>query len=379
MGSHNHDAARGSKVTAEMERKSSLSRRTLIGAAGIAAPVTTLLGSRVLAANAAEPLPSELLHPTICAIADLGPAPSVPPGPPRKVTLAWNESAICTAAVPVAMKKGFFQRYNLDVSYINFGGSTDQLLEAIASGKADGATGMALRWLKPLEQGFDVKLVAGLHSGCMHMLTSKTSGVTDLSGLRGKTIGVGDMASPDKNFFAIMLRQHGLDPDQDVEWRQFPADLLPVALSKGDAQAITGGDPLTWLWRKQHDLVDIASNMDGIYARLACCVIGLRGSLIRDDKPVANALTRAILEAGAWVADHPEETGELFAAYSPKAKPAELAIMLREMGHCQQAIGVNFQHQIMQYADLLKLVGVFRGGTNSDRFASKVCADVVTA
>jgi hypothetical protein len=53
--------------------------------------------------------------------------------------------------------------------------------------------------------------------------------------------------------------------------------------------------------------------------------------------------------------------------------------MLRAMGHCQQAIGVNFQHQIAQYADMLKLVGVFRGSTDSDRFASKVCSNVVTA
>jgi NitT/TauT family transport system substrate-binding protein len=362
-----------------MERKTELTRRAMLGVAGIAAPALTLLGRRALAANATSPLPAEVLHPPICALADLGPAPVVPSGPPRKVTLAWNESAICTAAVPVAMHKGFFQRYNLDVSYINFGGSTDQLLEAIASGKADGATGMALRWLKPLEQGFDVKLVAGLHAGCMHVLTTRATGITDLPGLRGKTIGVGDMAAPDKNFFAIMLRQQGLDPDKDVEWRQFPPDLLPVALQKGDAHAITGGDPLTWLWRKQHDLVQIASNMDGPYGRLACCVIGLRGSLIRDDKYVANALTRAVLEAGTWVADHPDETGALFTPYAPKAKPDELATMLRQMGHCQQAIGVNFQHQIAQYADLLKLVGVFRASTNSDRFATKVCADVVTA
>lgn len=105
-------------------------------------------------------------RPTCCIsrsvpLLNLGPPLPIPAGPPRKVTLAWNEAAICTAAVPVAMKQGFFRRYNLDVSYINFAGSTDQLLEAVATGKVDGATGMALRWLKPLEQGFDVKLVAG--------------------------------------------------------------------------------------------------------------------------------------------------------------------------------------------------------------------------
>jgi NitT/TauT family transport system substrate-binding protein len=55
------------------------------------------------------------------------------------------------------------------------------------------------------------------------------------------------MAGPDRNFFAIMLKQKGPDPERDVQRRQFPADLLPIALQRGDAQAITGGDPLTWL------------------------------------------------------------------------------------------------------------------------------------
>lgn len=352
-------------------------RRAFLTGAGVAVSATTLIGRRVLAARQAAPLPPELLHPPVCAVADLGPPPPVPAGPPRKVTLAWNEAAICTAAVPVAMKQGFFQRYNLDVSYINFAGSTDQLLEAIATGKADGAAGMALRWLKPLEQGFDVKLVAGLHSGCMHLLTQRTSGITELGQLRGKVIGVGDMAAPDKNFFGIMLRQQGIDPERDVIWQQFPPDLLPLALQKGEAHAISGGDPLTWLWRKNYDLRQVASNMDGAYARLACCVIGLRGSLIRNDPPVATALTRAVLEAGAWVAAHPDETGKIFAGYAPKANPAQLAAMLREMGHCQQAIGVKFQNQIAQYADLLKLIGVFRQHTDSARFAQRVTANVV--
>ncbi len=33
--------------------------------------------------------------------------------------------------------------------------------------QGDAGIGMALRWLKPLEQGFDVKITAGLHGGCL--------------------------------------------------------------------------------------------------------------------------------------------------------------------------------------------------------------------
>ena len=33
--------------------------------------------------------------------------------------------------------------------------------------------------------------------------------------LKGKAIGVTDMASPDRNFFSILLKKHGVDPVRD--------------------------------------------------------------------------------------------------------------------------------------------------------------------
>ena len=130
-------------------------------------------------------------------------------GPLTPLKLSWNAGAICTAPVPVAVKQGFFRQRGLQVELVNFAGSTDQLLEAIATGKSDAGVGMALRWIKPLEQGFDVKLTAGIHGGCMRLLATRASGIVDLQGLKGRTVGVSDMASPTKNFFAIPSRSLG--------------------------------------------------------------------------------------------------------------------------------------------------------------------------
>ena len=73
-------------------------------------------------------------------------------GAPRKLKLSWNAGAVCLVPLPVAIDHGFFRKQNLDVELVNYSGSTDQLLEAIATGKTDAGLGMALRWLKPLEQ-----------------------------------------------------------------------------------------------------------------------------------------------------------------------------------------------------------------------------------
>ena len=116
------------------------------------------------------------------------------------------------SACRLRQTKGYFDKRNLAVELINFGGSTDQLLEAIATGKADAGVGMALRWLKPLEQGFDVRITTAIHGGCMRLLASKGSGITALADLKGKTVGTTDMGAPDKNFFSIRLAKLGIDP-----------------------------------------------------------------------------------------------------------------------------------------------------------------------
>jgi len=76
-----------------------------------------------------------------------------------------------------------------------------------------------------------------------------------------------------------------VDPNRDVQWRQFPADLLGVALARGDIQAFALGDPLGWVIRERDGLREIANNLDGDYQHRACCVLGLRGSLVRNDRP----------------------------------------------------------------------------------------------
>ena len=351
-----------------------LSRRTLLRASGLAAasvPFAAFAGIRPRLSVPAEPISAP-----ICRTAGTVPV-TVVSGAPRKLRLTWNANAICTAGVPVAAEKGLFKKRNLDVELINFGGSTDQLLEAIASGKADAGIGMALRWLKPLEQGFDVRITTATHGGCMRMLTSKTSGIRTLADLKGKSVGITDMAAPDKNFFSIRLAKLGIDPMTDVQFRVFPGDLLPVALQKGEVQAFCQGDPLGWVVRERDNLHEVATNLDDEYARRACCVLGVRGSLIRDDRPAAAAITEAVLEAQDFVHQNPEETARIFSPYSPVAKVDQLTAMLQSHTHGHHPTGPDLQREIALYVEELKGISVIKPSTNPARFSEKVYANVL--
>jgi NitT/TauT family transport system substrate-binding protein len=352
-----------------------VSRRTMLGLAAALGGGTAvgMAGvARAWTALKSAPLPDEL---PVCRAAMTAERLS---GAPRALTLAWNASSVCTAAAPVAKERGIFAKHNLDVDFVNFGGSTEQLLEAIATGKADAGIGMALRWLKPLEQGFDVRIAAGVHGGCIRLLGSKTAGITSVESLRGKTIAISDQASPAKNFCSIVFAKNGLDPVRDIDWRQYPAELLPLAVDKGEAQAVADNDPRTYLWLKNGKFNEVVTNLSGEFADRICCVLAIRGSLIRAEPAAAAALTQSVLEAGELIADHPADAAVVYAGYGGKGPLDDLAAMLASHTHHNHPIGTALRRQIALYANELKQVNVLKRSTDPAKFAERVSVDVLS-
>src|SRR3984957_19752179 len=124
--------------------KASLDRRTLLRAAAAAA-VAAPMGVFGAQAFPFRPATSGIDFSEFPICKTSSDAPPLT-GAPRKLKLSWNAGAVCLAPLPVAIDHGFFQKQNLDVELVNYSGSTDQLLEAIATGKTDAGLGMALRW-----------------------------------------------------------------------------------------------------------------------------------------------------------------------------------------------------------------------------------------
>ncbi|SHH71661.1 ABC transporter substrate-binding protein [Pollutimonas bauzanensis] len=338
-------------IKAAIFAPASASRRQLLrgaAAAGLVAPLG-MLGSRVLAAGAAQPA----------------------------FKIAWSPTAVCQSPVSVALERGFFEKYNIKVERINFSGSTDQLLEAIATGHADGGIGMALRWFKPLEQGFDVKLAVGTHGGCMRLLVPQNSPIQSVNDLQGKKVAVTDQASPVKNFFAIRVAQQGIDPEQ-VDWRQFPQDLFGEALRKGEVDAIAGDDPLLYTLREDNKLREIATNLDGDYANRTCCVLGLSGKLVRNDPDGAAAISRAVIDAQRWTASNPDESARIFAPFIPSKVPVErVAVILRSHTHDHASTGATLRSEVVGYAQDLKKIKVLSQNLNIEKYAQQVVSDVL--
>jgi NitT/TauT family transport system substrate-binding protein len=379
-----HAAPAGIHVASKQENRMSkdvkqdnalLNRRTLLqagAAAAFAAPIG-VFGAQAFPFHPAASKVDFSEFPICKTSSDTPPLT----GAPRKLKLSWNAGAVCLAPLPVAIDHGFFQKQNLDVELVNYSGSTDQLLEAIATGKTDAGLGMALRWLKPLEQGFDVKISAGTHGGCMRVLSRVNSGVDKLADLKGKIVAVGDLAGPDKNFFSIQLAKQGIDPNTDVDWRAYPGNLLQLAVEKGEVHAFLSSDPIAYLWLKDKNYKEVASNLDGDYKDKTCCIVGLRGSLVRDEPQVARAITQALLDAAMFTAQNPDKAAASFQPYAPKAASLDdLQAMVRYHTHHHHPVGAVLKQELKAYADDLKLVSVFKPGTDTAKFAERIYVDL---
>jgi NitT/TauT family transport system substrate-binding protein len=301
---------------------------------------------------------------------------------PAKLTplrFAWNQNSFCLASVAVAQDTGIFKKNGLDVSLINYEGTTDQLLESLATGKAEAAVGMIHRWLKPLESGFNVKIVAGLHGGCIRLVGYKPAGVTNIASLRGKTIGVRGLDQPAKHFFSVYIKKHGIDPEKDVTWRVYQPNLLGLAAQKGEIQAIAELDPLLFtIERDSKDaFVELASSISGEYHKRVCCVVGVGGELVEKSRPVAAAVVKSLVEAYDWTAHHHEEAAKIFLNYSTNVSQEELVKLYRTLNLHHHPIGVELREEIAAFAREFKELGVLKPGTDVNKLADHVFRKVV--
>lgn len=100
----------------------------------------------------------------------------------------------------------------------------------------DAASGIFYSWLKPIEQGQNVKFVAGLHGGCLRLVVLKHSRFTKVANLKGATIGVPSMHSSATMFFSMDLLDAGINPlpeAKQVTWKVMDNSVLGDALHRG--------------------------------------------------------------------------------------------------------------------------------------------------
>jgi NitT/TauT family transport system substrate-binding protein len=185
-------------------------------------------------------------------------------GPAPKIRLGWGDVAACHSPLGFGVAKGIYAKHNLDIELYPFTSNGQTVIQALATGKADVAAGLLGDWLKPLEQGFDVKLFVGSHGGCGRLFASEKSEIKDLKDLKGKTIATFVMGASPQTVLQVSIFKAGVDPNADVTWKVVPFDLVGETVARGEADAGIHIDPWAWSIEKKNNLIHIADTQTGL-------------------------------------------------------------------------------------------------------------------
>src|SRR5437764_3979778 len=216
----------------------------------------------------------------------------------------------CEAPIFTAVEKGFFSDEGLEVSLVKCEWANYK--DVLALGGFDITHHLVMYFLKPLEQGLDVKITGGIHRGCLRVQAGMNSSVSKIQHLRGKRIGVPGMGTPPFIFANRVLGTNGIDPGKEITWKVFPAGELGLALDKGEIDAVADSEPIGSLLVAEGKVKNVADQaQDMPYKNEYCCAVIANGKFLKANPRAAAGATRALLKAAKWVEANPAAAARL--------------------------------------------------------------------
>ena len=230
-------------------------------------------------------------------------------GGPAKIRVGYI-GLTCEAPIFTAVEKGFFKEEGLEVSLVKC--DWKNYKDVLALGGYDVTHHLVMYFLKPIEQGLDVKFTAGIHRGCLRVQAGVNGNIRSVKDLRGKRIGVPGMGTPPFIFANRVLGANGIDPSKEVTWLVFPAGELGLALDKGEVDAVADSEPIGSMLVAQGKVRNIADQaVDMPYADEYCCAVLVNGKFLAHNPKASAAATRALLKAAKWVEANPKAAAKL--------------------------------------------------------------------
>lgn len=225
--------------------------------------------------------------------------------------------SLCIAPLHVAEDLGYFEEEFNDagVSYELVEIDLNQASELLVSGKIDACVGLAGTLIPQIDSGLEISFTAGIHTGCTKYYVSPDSGITDISDLKGKRIGVPGMS--DSSVVALKRKLYDVGigvttQNMEVELVTYNLTDLPLALANGAIDVAALHDPVAYSAEQEYGFTKILDlSEDEKFANEYCCAVYVTSSVAEEHPEAAAAYTRALLKASAYVQANPEGAAQL--------------------------------------------------------------------
>ncbi len=278
----------------------------------------------------------------------------------------------CEAPIFTAVEKGFFKEEGLEVSLVKCEWSNYK--DVLALGGFDVTHHLVMYFLKPIEQGLDVKFTGGIHRGCLRVQASTKGNIRTAKDLRGKKIGIPGPGTPPFIFANRVLGANGIDASKDVTWLTFPAGELGLALDKGEVDAVADSEPIGSMLLAQGKVRNVADQAtEPPYSLEYCCAVLANGKFLAKNPKACAAATRALLKAAKWVEANPAAAAKLSVEKKYLASTVEQnAVAISHLRYVPSVSGAEEAVKLASAA--MKQAGMLGPSTDVNALASRAFA-----
>lgn len=287
--------------------------------------------------------------------------------------IAYNNS-LCEAPIQMGVDKGFFEAEGIKYEMVKVDAA--HMPEAIGSGKVDAGFGLLGKYLQPIDNGLDIKITAGIHTGCVKVLVPQDSDIKTVADLKGKKVGTTGLGAAAPTIITRRSLYHtGLNAaadNCDVEFVVYSGSDLAQALANGAVDAIANGDPQASIAEKEYNLrpiIDTAADEE--YKDEYCCISFVTGKLAKEHPELVEKFTRAIMKSSQWVEDNKDEVAKIQIENNWVSGDADFNASVLKNYSYKPSINGGYEALQATVPDL-QAIGLINSDRNPDEFIDSI-------
>ncbi len=299
-----------------------------------------------------------------------------------QIDIPGKDGSLCGAPIYIAYEKGFFAEEGFDVNLISADTETRKI--GLNNGTIPIVNG-DFQFFPSIEEGVQVKVVDGLHKGCIKIVVPGNSPIKSAADLKGKKIGVDEIGGTPFQVASVWLENHGVVAKDNKEVTFVPygdGNLEIEANTKGDIDAAAIWDPFGSLAVKNKGfrvIFDLAT--DPIFSDKFCCFLYASEKVLKEDPQKIAALLRAYNKAQDWIHSNPEETVKIISEkkYSDISDTELAAELIKSYQYPsvqeQKNKATNTKANVLYFVKELSKIGYLKT-KDPDNFASQIFYEV---
>ena len=266
----------------------------------------------------------------------------------------------CESPLYVAYEQGYFDEFKIKAEMT-------KITSGSAAFLAEGGNCIfeaTPNFLPMIINGLDVKFISGAHTGCLQGVASASSGISSVSDLPGKKVGLfSNSGDPGEVYLKAAMTDAGLDYNQ-TEWIvEGSIGTILTEMNAGNIDAFAYFDPYGEIAAKYFGMKQFYANAtDPKYKDHICCFLAANPAVYNDSE-LANRIAQAVDKACQWIQANPTDAAKLI---QDKAYVAESKTLLANFGVDTASVNTTDIHE-----DLLKSY-TFGDPGSKDKFTEDV-------